>query len=44
MFREIEPDVFANTRISSMLDTGKSVDELLAKSVISFSMVGQKHG
>jgi len=33
MFREVEPDVFANTRMSSMLDTGKSVKDLLAQCV-----------
>lgn len=33
-----EPDVFANTRISAMLDTRKSVDEPLARCVPSFSM------
>lgn len=30
VYKEIEPDVFTNTRISSMLDTGKSVEELFA--------------
>ncbi|KAF5380105.1 hypothetical protein D9615_006248 [Tricholomella constricta] len=30
-YREVTPDVFANTRISSVLDTGKSVAELFAK-------------
>lgn len=31
VYREVTPDVFANTRISSVLDTGKSVEELLDK-------------
>ncbi|KAJ6472496.1 O-methyltransferase [Mycena sanguinolenta] len=31
IFREVSTDVFANNRISSTLDKGKSVDELLAK-------------
>ncbi|KAJ6472494.1 O-methyltransferase [Mycena sanguinolenta] len=31
IFREVSKDVFANNRISSTLDKGKSVDELLAK-------------
>ncbi|KAF5380106.1 hypothetical protein D9615_006249 [Tricholomella constricta] len=30
-YREVTPDVFANTRISSVMDTGKSVAELFAK-------------
>ena len=30
----MSPDVFANNRLSSVLDTGKSVEELLAKSVL----------
>jgi hypothetical protein len=30
VYKEIKPDVFTNTRISSMLDTGKSVEELFA--------------
>ena len=28
IFREVSPDVFTNNRISSLLDTGKSVEEL----------------
>lgn len=35
MFTEVSPDVFANNRLSSVLDTGKSVEELLAKLVPS---------
>jgi hypothetical protein len=31
IFTEVTPDVFANNRLSSTLDTGKSVDELLAR-------------
>ncbi|KAI9463926.1 S-adenosyl-L-methionine-dependent methyltransferase [Russula earlei] len=30
MFTEVSPDIFANNRLSSTLDTGKSVEELLA--------------
>ncbi|TFK65267.1 S-adenosyl-L-methionine-dependent methyltransferase [Pluteus cervinus] len=29
-FREISPNVFANTRLSSVLDSGKSVDDIIA--------------
>lgn len=32
IFKEITPDVFTHTRISSLLDTGKSVENLLAHS------------
>jgi hypothetical protein len=39
----VTPDVFANNRLSSTLDTGKSVEELLAKLVVSLSSSnGQK--
>ncbi|KAF8498105.1 S-adenosyl-L-methionine-dependent methyltransferase [Russula emetica] len=34
IFTEVSPDVFANNRLSSVLDTGKSVEELLAKLVL----------
>jgi hypothetical protein len=34
VYKEIKPDVFTNTRISSMLDTGKSVEELFASFVV----------
>ena len=37
IFTEVTPDVFANNRLSSTLDSGKSVEELLAKSVLSRS-------
>jgi hypothetical protein len=30
IFTEVTPDVFANNRLSSALDTGKPVEELLA--------------
>jgi hypothetical protein len=33
IFTEVSPDVFANNRLSSVLDTGKPVEELLAKLV-----------
>ena len=33
IFTEVSPDVFANNRLSSALDTGKSVEELLARFV-----------
>jgi hypothetical protein len=36
IFTEVSPDVFANNRLSSALDTGKSVEELLEKLVPSF--------
>ena len=35
IFTEVSPDVFANNRLSSVLDTGNSVEELLAKLVLS---------
>jgi hypothetical protein len=31
VFVEVTPDVFATNRLSSVLDSGKSVEELLAK-------------
>jgi hypothetical protein len=31
VFREVSPDTFANNAISSALDTGKTIDALLAK-------------
>jgi len=31
IFTEVSPDVFANNRLSSVLDTGKFVEELLAR-------------
>ena len=31
IFTEVTPDVFANNRLSSVLDTGKPVEELLAR-------------
>jgi hypothetical protein len=33
IFTEVSPDIFANNRLSSVLDTRKSVEELLAKLV-----------
>ena len=33
IFTEVTPDVFANNRLSSVLDTGKPVEELLARLV-----------
>jgi len=38
IFTEVSPDVFANNRLSSVLDTGKSVEELLAK-LVSFLLI-----
>jgi hypothetical protein len=35
IFMEVSPDVFANNRLSSALDTGKSVEELLTRLVLS---------
>ena len=31
IFTEVTPDIFANNRLSSALDTGKPVEELLAR-------------
>ena len=31
IFIEVSPDVFANNRLSSVLDTGKSVEGLISK-------------
>ena len=42
VFTEVNPDVFANNRLSSILDTGKSVEELLAKWVPS--LLTYNHG
>lgn len=33
IFREVAPDVFAHNRLSSILDTGKSVEELVKEYV-----------
>lgn len=35
VYREVEPDVFTNTRISSMLDTLKSSKELMAEYAVA---------
>jgi hypothetical protein len=34
IFKEVSPDVFANNRLSSIFDTGKSVDLLIAEYVL----------
>ena len=34
VYKEISPDIFVNNRISSLLDTGKSVSDILAEYVI----------
>jgi len=31
IFREVSPDVFANNRISSIIDTGKSIEDIKAR-------------
>jgi hypothetical protein len=31
VFIEVSPDVFANNRLSTVFDTGKSVEELISK-------------
>ena len=31
IFKEVTPDVFANNRISSLLDTGNSIDKLIER-------------
>ena len=38
IFIEVSPDVFALNRLSSVLDTGKSVDELLARFALSLTV------
>ena len=38
IFIEVSPDVFAINRLSSVLDTGKSVDELLARFALSLTV------
>lgn len=35
VYKELRPDVFTNTRLSSVLDTGKSVEHILKKYVVS---------
>jgi hypothetical protein len=44
IFTEVSPDVFANNDLSSFLDTGKSVEELLAKLVPSLSTYNDEPG
>ena len=39
IFTEVSPDVFANNRLSSVLDTRKPVEELLAKFVPSLLII-----
>ncbi|KAH9484888.1 4-O-methyltransferase 1 [Psilocybe cubensis] len=31
VYKEVSPDVFTNNRVSSMMDTGKAVDDLIAR-------------
>lgn len=38
IFREVTPDVFASNRLSSVLDTGKPSEEIVAKCVFSFTL------
>ena len=33
IFIEVSPDVFANNRLSTVLDTGKHLEELISKSI-----------
>ena len=42
IFTEVSPEVFANNRLSSALDTGKSVEELLTKLVPSLSIFSRE--
>jgi hypothetical protein len=42
MFKEVSPDVFANNRLSSVLDTGKSIEELLQRLVSSRAINSNK--
>ena len=34
IFQEVAPDTFSHNRISSILDTGKGVDEILAECIL----------
>ncbi|KAH6918224.1 O-methyltransferase-domain-containing protein [Coprinopsis sp. MPI-PUGE-AT-0042] len=43
IYKEVRPHVFANTRLSSMMDTGKSVEELGGKSGVHPSSPDAKH-
>ncbi|TFK45739.1 S-adenosyl-L-methionine-dependent methyltransferase [Heliocybe sulcata] len=38
IFREVSPDVFANNRLSSVIDKGKSVDDLLSTPLTKYDM------
>ncbi|KZT30015.1 S-adenosyl-L-methionine-dependent methyltransferase [Neolentinus lepideus HHB14362 ss-1] len=38
IFQEVSPDVFANNRLSSVIDKGKSVDDLLTAPLTKFDM------
>ena len=38
VFVEVSPDVFAHNRLSSLLDTGKTVEEVLAEYVSVFCL------
>jgi len=42
IFTEVSPDVFANNRLSSVLDTGKPVEELVARLVPSLMISSNK--
>ena len=37
LYREITPDVFANTRLSGAMSTGKTVQEIIAECVFIVS-------
>lgn len=39
IFREVKPDVFANNRISSLLDTKKSTEDLFELYVLNLFFV-----
>lgn len=34
VFTEVAPDVFANNRISSVIDTGKDIEDIMSKYVL----------
>ena len=43
IFREVKPDVYANNRVSSVLDTGHSVEEILKECVAEQSILYMSH-
>ena len=43
VYKELSPDVFTNTRISSILDTGKSVNAIISKNVFQHDTLLSMH-